>query len=268
MLRTTGAPICACSGSAMRMVNIVTGDRARAILAGSLAQTARAVALSLGPAGCAVMRDRGANSVEAMHSGSAIARVVAEGTGPWSIAPRILDGILSDIEREYQDGTARAACICEAIFAIGVAASAHGISPGALADELLNMLPALDGMVERETVASPSPSAIAQAACHDADIAGKLASLDAATNPAGLVDVRESPRPGVTASSNAGFVIDVQPYAIGFTPGEQVPITMERASLLVVNDIIDEFGPFVRVLEQFVEKNRSLVIVARGFGDE
>jgi chaperonin GroEL len=43
---------------------------------------------------------------------------------------------------------------------------------------------------------------------------------------------------------------------------------MSRASLLIVNDVVDVFGSFAHILEQFVAKNRSLVIVARGFGPE
>src|ERR1700761_5783658 len=145
---------------------IVFGARARAILAASLAQTARAVGLSLGPAGRSLLRDRGANSVEAVHSGAAIARIVAEESGAWSIAPRILGGILSDLEREYQDGTARAACICEAIYASGAQAAAHGVSPGSLSDAMLDLLPDLDRLMERESCALPSNTVLAEAACH------------------------------------------------------------------------------------------------------
>ena len=74
--------------------------------------------------------------------------------------------------------------------------------------------------------------------------------------------------PESSATSLVGFVIDVQPQAVGLKSSEQVPITLDRASVLVVNDVIEGFGPFARVLEQFVDKKRSLVVVARGFGDE
>src|ERR1700761_1629838 len=194
---------------------IVFGARARAILAASLARTARAVGSSLGPAGRALIRDRGANSVEALHSGAAIARVVAEESGPWSIAPRILGSVLSDIEREFQDGTARATCICEAIYASGVKAAAHGVPPGSLADALLDLLPRLDELIERESFAAPSNRILAETACHDAELAETLSSLGAAINDAGIVDIKESRTPGVSARSTAGFVLDVQPRAIG-----------------------------------------------------
>lgn len=247
---------------------IAVGNRARAILAASLSRTARAVAVSLGPAGRAVIRDRGANSVEAIHSGGAIARVVAEEAGPWSIAPRILDSVLSDIEREFQDGTARTTCILDAIYASAVQSAAHGVPLGSLADALLELSPRLDELMVRESCELSSNVALAEAACHDTELAESLASLDAATSHDGIVDVRESSKLGVRTQSSAGYVIDVQPQAIGFGPREQIPITMERASLLVVNDVIEGFGGFSRILEQFVEKKRALVVVARGFGDE
>jgi chaperonin GroEL len=37
---------------------------------------------------------------------------------------------------------------------------------------------------------------------------------------------------------------------------------------LIVNDVIESFGSFAHILEQFVSRNKSLVIVARGFGPE
>ncbi|WP_213775953.1 TCP-1/cpn60 chaperonin family protein [Bradyrhizobium sp. dw_78] len=247
---------------------VIMGSKARAVLAESLSHAVRAVVVSLGPAGCAVLRDRGANSVETVHSGGSIARIVADEAGPWSIAPRILGEVLADTERDFGDGTARVACICEAIFASGAQAAAHGVPLGALADALLDLAPRLDELLAAETCDAPPLAALAEAACYDAEIAQALASLDAAVNPHGVIDIRESWKPGIRIQSAAGFVLDVQPEAIGFAATEQVALTMNRASVLIVNDIVDSFGPFARILEQFVAKNRSLVIVARGFGPE
>lgn len=247
---------------------VIMGAKARAILTTSLSRAVGAVALSLGPSAGIVLRDRGSNNVEAVHAGGAIARIVADEAGPWSVAPRILDEVLADVEREFGDGTARLACICGAVFASGVQAAAHGISSGAVADALLDMLPRVDALLAAETCASPSLAAVAEAVCFDAEIAEVLASLDAAINPHGIVDICESRRPGISLQSSAGFVLDVQPEAIGFAATEQVALTMNGAHLLIVNDVIDAFGSFAHILEQFVARNKSLVIVARGFGPE
>jgi chaperonin GroEL len=254
---------------ALRMAHcVIMGDRARAILSASLSHAVRAVAVSLGPSAGVVLRDRGANCVEAVQAGAAIARLVADEAGPWSVAPRILDAVLADVERDFGDGTARLACISGAIFASGAQAAAHGIHLGALADAMLTLMPRLDAMLAAETCAVPSLAEIAEAACFDTEIAQALASLPAAVHPDGIVDIREGWKPGVSIQSSSGFVLDVQPEAIGFTATEQVAITMTGASLLIVNDIIDSFGSFAHILQQFVAKNKSLVIVARGFGPE
>jgi chaperonin GroEL (HSP60 family) len=247
---------------------VIMGSRARAILASSLSHAVRAVSVSLGPAGGVVLRDRGANSVETVQTGAVIARIVAEDAGPWSIAPRILSEVLADTERDFSDGTARVACICGAIFASAAQAAAYGIPLGSLADALLDLVPQLDELLCGETCDAPPLAALAEAACYDAEIAHALASLEAAVNPECVVDIRESWKPGLSVQSAAGFVLDVQPEAVGFTSTEQVALTMRRASLLIVNDIVDAFGSFAHILEQFVAKNRSLVIVARGFGPE
>jgi chaperonin GroEL (HSP60 family) len=247
---------------------VIMGAKARAILTTSLSRAVGAVALSLGPAAGAVLRDRGSNCVEAVHAGGAIARIVADETGPWSVAPRILDEVLADIEREFGDGTARLACICGAVFASGAQAAAHGVPLGALADALLDMVPRLDTLLAAETCAPPSLAAVAEAACFDTEIAEVLASLEAAVHPHGIVDIRENWKPGISVQSGSGFVLDVQPEAIGFAATEQIALTMSGAHLLIVNDVIESFGSFAHILEQFVARNKSLVIVARGFGPE
>lgn len=248
--------------------HVIMGSRARTIIATSLNHAVRAVVVSLGPSAGLVLRDRGASHVEAVHVGGSIARIVADETGPWSVAPRILDSILADVERDFGDGTARLACICGAIVASGTQAAAHGVPLGALADALLDMIPRLDKLLAAEACIAPSLASVAEAACFDVGIAEALASLQAATLPDGIVDIREGWKPGISIQSNAGFVLDVQPEAVGFASTEQVALTMANAHLLVVNDVIDSFGSFAHILEQFVSKHKSLVIVARGFGAE
>lgn len=248
--------------------HVIMGVKARTILSASLTHAVRAVAVSLGPSAGAVLRDRGSNHVEAVHSGGSIARIVADEAGPWSVAPRILDGVLADVERDFGDGTARLACICGAIFASGTQAAAFGVPLGALADALLDMIPRLDTLLAAETCVAPSLASVAAAACFDTEIAEALASLEAAVHPDGIVDIRDSWKPGISIQSSSGFVLDVQPEAIGFASTEQVALTMANAHLLIVNDVIDSFGSFAHILEQFVSKNKSLVIVARGFGAE
>jgi len=43
-----------------------------------------------------------------------------------------------------------------------------------------------------------------------------------------------------------------------------VRLEMDTVHVLVVNEVLDDFGPLVRILEQFVSRSKSLVVVARG----
>ncbi len=200
--------------------------------------------------------------------GVEIARSLADESGPWSIAPRILVETLMDAERDLQDGTTRLACIIGAIFREGQRAIAAGAAPSAVADCLLELLPRLDELLAAEACAMPSVSDIAEAACNDSDLAGALSPLGAALHGAGIVDVREGWRSELSVQSASGFVFDVQPDTAGLPLIGRQATVLEDVNLLVLNELIQDFGSFARIMDSFVAKARALVIVARGFGAE
>lgn len=247
---------------------VIAGDAARSILAQSLARLVRAVAVSLGPARRAVLCDRGAATAEPAKCGVEIARSLTEESGPWSIAPRVLVQTLVDAERDLQDGTARLACLTGAIFREGQRAIASGASPSVIADSLLHLLPRLDHLLADEACAMPDVCDVAEAACNDRELASALSPLGAALHGAGIVDVREGWRSELSVQSASGFVFDVHPDAAGFPLVGRQATVLDDVSVLVLNELVEDFGSFARIMDAFVDKARALLIVARGFGPE
>jgi chaperonin GroEL (HSP60 family) len=244
---------------------IVSGDPARAIVVKSLAQCERAIGASLGPFGRGLMYDGGSGGPRHASTGLAIARQVAQEEGAWSVAPRILRDALWDAQRELGDGTARIACIAVAMHACAAARVSQGVSPGLLTQALRQLSARLPALLERQHRVSPGALAMAQSACESAEIASTVARMSATLCDEGAISISEGFRPGVEFEQFAGFCMDVKPDRVGGSVKEQgARIEMNEVHVLVVNEILDDFGPLARVLEQFVSRAKSLVVVSRG----
>jgi chaperonin GroEL len=244
---------------------IMTGDAARAIVVKSLAQCERAIGASLGPLGRGLMYDGGSGGPRHANNGLAIARQIAQEDGAWSVAPRILRDTLWDAQRELGDGTARIACVAISVHAAAAKRVEQGVSPGLLAQALGELKARLPELLERQRRESPGAHAMAHSACNRGDIAARVAEMSETLCDEGAVSIIEGYRPGVELEQFAGFCMDVQADRAGVSVKEQgARIEMDGVHVLVVNEILDDFGPLARVMEQFVSRAKSLVVVARG----
>jgi chaperonin GroEL len=244
---------------------IITGAAAREVVARSLAQSARAIGASLGPLGRGLMYDGGSGGPRHANGGLAIARQVTQESGAWSVAPRLLRDALWDVQRDLGDGTARTACIAVAAHAVAAARVAQGVPPVLLGDAIRRIAGTLPAMLDAQRCPAPDALAIARAACGDEEVARAVAHISASLSEAGAVDVSEGWRPGVRFEQFDGYCLDVKPDAIGAGSAEQgMRLEMDTVHVLVVNEVLSDFGPLVRVLEQFVSRSKSLVVVARG----
>jgi chaperonin GroEL len=244
---------------------IMTGAAARELVVKSLAQSARAIGASLGPLGRGLMYGGGSGGPRHASGGLAIARQIAQENGAWSVAPRILRDALWEAQRDLGDGTARTACIAVAAHAVAAARVAQGVSPVLLGNAIRRISEKLPGMLDAQRCPAPGALAIARAACGDEEVAEAVARISASLSETGAVDVSEGWRPGVRFEQFEGYCLDVKPDAIGAGRAEQgVRLEMDTVHVLVVNEVLDDFGPLARILEQFVSRSKSLVVVARG----
>jgi chaperonin GroEL len=249
----------------MTSTHILSGQAARSVLARSFAQSVRAIGSSLGPARRSVVSDLGAGRPNVAQGGFAIARQMSGESGAWSVAPRMLKDALWEAQRDLGDGTTRLACMAEAVYSAASVSIARGVPPEALARAIAALAGRLDELLARQRCEAPGAAAIALAACGDAELANALSSLTGDVLDGGAVDVCEGPRPGLELERHDGFILDIEPLLIGLGREEQgLRQELDVAHVLVVNEIIADFGPLSVILEGFTAKHKSLVVVARG----
>ena len=245
--------------------SILSGAAARQALLASLSTSARAIGASLGPNGRGTAYEIGTASVGLVHGGASIARYVSGESGSQSVASRILTEALDHAQRDLGDGTARLACIANALYRSAVKRVAAGVDPGLLSRALRDIGGTAAVQLQSMQCPAPTPEEIAFAACRDAEVSKALAGIVEHLSIPGAVDVREGWRAGVELIENHGFCFDVSDEVVGLSPDERgARIELEKAHVLVVNETLADFGSLAGVLDAFRAHDKSLLVVARG----
>jgi chaperonin GroEL len=245
---------------------IVTGAKARVLVLRALSMGARAIGSSLGPNGRGLLYDGGSGGPQHSSSGLDIARRVTEESGAGTVALRILRDALWDVQRDLEDGTARTACIAVAIYAEAAKHISHGTAPALLCKEIQQLQSEMPALVEVQRCEAADGFDVARSACADEDIARTLSDAYCASSEKGAIDIQQGTGSDVKLERYSGYCLDVVPEAAGLSTEEQgLRVEMDSAHVLVVNEILSDFGPLARILEQFALHSKALVIVARGF---
>jgi len=245
---------------------IVTGAPARELIMRALAMGVRAIGSSLGPNGRGLMFDGGSGGPLFSSSGLDIARRVTNESGAGSVALRILRDALWQVQRDLGDGTTRTACIAVGLYAEAAKYIAAGMPPALLNKAIQQVQHEFAAIVENERCDAADTLDIARSVHGDEAIARAVSDAFARMPAKGAIDVQQSREPGVRFERYAGYCLDVQPEVAGASVEEQgLRFEMDAVHVLVVNEVITEFGPLARILEQFAMHAKSLLIVARGF---
>ena len=190
-------------------------------------------------------------------TGFAIAREMPMPSGPRGAAPRLLKETLFAADRDFGDGTARLALIAGAAFSGGVREIAGGAPQRQLCEAMQRsndeMAAWLAETRERET----NLLHVARACGLGAPITEKLAELVHELGPDASIDVKENDGRGIELVKSDGFVLDAKPL------GNEALTALSRPSILVADEIIQDFGSLAAVLEGFANKRKPLVIMAR-----
>jgi chaperonin GroEL len=231
----------------------------------SFALSARAVGLSLGPHGRGVAHESASGSAELVHGGALIARFVTGESGSKTVAGRILSEALDQAQRELGDGTARVACIANALYQGAMKQVVAGMDPGVLSRAIRDVAERSVANLAATRCQMPAPERIAFTACGDVEVARALATVPTHLSQPGAIDVCEGLHPGVELVENEGFCFDVLADIVGLSREENgARIEVNRVHVLVVNEVLSDFETLVPVLEAFAHHDKSLVIVARG----
>jgi chaperonin GroEL len=244
-------------------VRVRTGSTVGAALARSLEPMQRAVGGSAGPRGRYCLYDNDGTVSRALTA-LEIVRQVAETRGSDGAAALIMRETLFDADRDLGDGGARLALLLTTLFREGVRLVAAGIPAPALADALLALGSAFDATLasaKRAAVGESSLAAVAASAGVSSLLATDIARLLIAVGIDGHAEIVASRAPGQRPQileTGTGFLFEAREAADIFASAEFDPV-----HVLVADEIVDDFGPLVSLLEGFATRGKSLLVVAR-----
>lgn len=244
-------------------MRIQTGSTVGAALARSLEPMQRAVGGSAGRRGRYCLYDNDGTVSRALTA-LEIVRQVAETRGSRGAAALIMRETLFDADRDLGDGGARLALLLTTLFCEGVRLVAAGVRAPALADALLALGSAFDATLasaKRTSVGESSLAAIAASAGVSSLLATDIARLLMAVGIDGHAEIAASPAPGQRLQrleTGTGFLFEARESADIFANAEFDPVYV-----LVADEIVDDFGPLVSLLEGFATRGKSLLVVAR-----
>ncbi len=241
-----------------RPSTIQTDDKVLHVLSGSLGPLVRAVGCALGPDGRGVLVGRGGGAPAVLWKGSSIAREIPAAHGALGVAPRILKETLLAFDREHSDGTARLAVMAGTCLKALVREAAAGAPVQQLADSILHLAMATGGRLAADWQTAPELIQVARAGGVPDELAEALAALVHELGSEACFDIKDGGSETFHVTKTEGFALDAKPV------GSKALPSLASASVLVADEIIDDFGAIAPVLEGFATKRKALVIAARG----
>ena len=236
---------------------IASGEGLHGIFRSSLRPVLRAIGLSLGPEARTILYMRGPRDVAEALTGYVIAREMPIEEGTSGIAPRLLKESLFAADRDFADGTARLALVFAGAFSAGIREIQAGAAAGRLGEQMARLAERTGQLIDEARLPHVDLAGVGRSSGLSEAMAEKLAALVQEIGVDATVDVKENDKRGVEITKADGFVIDVRPI------GAEPALALSSASVLVADEIIQDFGPLAAVLEGFASKRRALVIVAR-----
>lgn len=241
-------------------MRISAGATVGPALARSLEPALRALRACAGAQGGACLYEQD-GAVSQASSALDIVRQVAGARHAQGAAALILRETLFDADRDLGDGGARLALLLGALFREGVRLVAAGVPAPALADALLALSATFDlALAESAVPCADEPSLVKLAhACGAApELAADLARLVLSVGAEGHAEIVTGRERGGRIELGTGFVFEAQAVAEIFASAAFDPV-----HLLVADEIIDDFGPLVPLLEGFATRGKSLLVIAR-----
>ena len=247
---------------------VLTGAAARQVLLASVLRSVRAIGPSLGPHGRALLYDRGSGGVGFACDGVTIAQEVAETEGADSVGARILKETLFAAHRDLGDGSAPARLHAGGDAPGRAQTGGRGPCAGHARRSSAGGQSPRNRCDRREQIcATPSLESVAAAAITDEAIAQAVADAVSQVGGNGVIDVKEHWREGVAVEVGTGFVLDAALPSEHLRPDPPATaLELEDVFVLVVDEIVSEFGRFAPILEGFASRKKALALVARDVG--
>jgi chaperonin GroEL (HSP60 family) len=244
------------------MAHVIADPIAARLISESMAPMLRVIGLSLGPEGAGVLASDGPTGRHP-STGVAIARAMVEESGAQHVFPKLLTDEMVSFERDFGDGTAQLALLAGSLVQEGLRFSQSGLKPVALGKAYVNAAKSVCEQLRAMASSEFDPVDVACSAGASTDTAHLVVeALRIASDPGAIEVTNSSRESGIRLVRSAGFVMDAK--AVVKPVG---PLALNDPYILVADEKISEFGTLISIVEGFVKRRKSLVIVAREITD-
>ncbi|MBI9017049.1 MAG: chaperonin GroEL [Phycisphaerae bacterium] len=257
----------------MSAKKIIFDNDAREAIRRGVKQLARAVKVTLGPAGRNVVIEKSYGSPTVTKDGVTVAKEIELEDACENIGAQMVKEVASKTSNAAGDGTTTATVMAEAIFDEGLKNVVAGANPSDLKRGIDKAVEAVVEYFFKMKIAVDSSKQIAQvgtcAANQDAEIGKMIAQAMDKVGKDGVITIEE----GKTLDTNVDLVEGMQfdrgylsPHFV--TNPETMSCELEKPFILIYEKKISSVKDIVPLLEKIAQSGRPLLIVAEDIDGE
>jgi chaperonin GroEL len=252
---------------------ILFNEQARAKMLAGVNTLANAVKVTLGPKGRNVILDSTFGSPRVTKDGVSVAKEISLTDRFENIGAQMLKQVASKTEELAGDGTTTSTVLAQSICNEGVSEVANGKNPMDLKRGIEKAVEVVIKSIEESSKAISSKEQIQQVATisanADEQIGNFIADAMEIVGPEGVVTVEEAKGLTTNLTTVKGMQFDkgyLSPYFC--TNTEKMLADMASPYILITDQKISNLQQIVPVLEQVMQANRQIVIIAEDVDGE
>jgi chaperonin GroEL len=233
---------------------------------------ARAVGVTLGPAGRNVVLDQDFGPPQICSDGVTIAKEISLPQAFPNMGVQLLKEAASSTNDDVGDGTTTSTVIAHSLVREGFKNMAAGANPMALKKGIDMAVKAIKEEIKNQARTVENREQIGQVAIlssHDPEMGNMLADILEKIGPTGIVTVEESKGMGYEVEYVEGMQIDrgyLSPYMA--TNQERMITEIEEPRILLTSEKISSAADLVPILEQISTVTKNIVIIAEDIDGE
>ncbi len=236
-------------------------------------QIARAVAVTMGPAGRNVVLQKSFGGPTVTKDGVNVAKEVELPQPFENMGAKMVNQVAKKVGEVAGDGTTTATVLAGAIFNSGlkfVTAGANAVAVQRGVNEAARIAgEAIDGMAAKCKGKADYQKVATVSANHDAEIGGIIAEAIAKVGPEGVVEVEEGKSAETTLEYVEGMAFDkgyLSPYFI--TDPKSAECVLEDCQILINEKKISNLADLLPLLNKVATSSKPLLIIAEDVENE
>ncbi len=248
-------------------------QEAREAIRRGVAKLSRAVKVTLGPKGRNVILQKSFGSPTVTKDGVSVAKEIELEDAYENMGAQMVREVASKTSDVAGDGTTTATVLAEAIFNEGLKAVTAGVNPIQLKQGIEKAVNEINDLLTKASIKVKSRDEMANvaaiAANNDREIGELLAGAMEKVGKDGVITVDEGKSLGTEVEWVEGMQFDrgyLSPYFV--TDPASMECVLEEPYILVFEKKLSNIKDLVPILEQVVQQNKSLVIIAEDIEGE